>query len=78
MDKITNTVKLTKYHQKINDIIKSIKQKINDHKLLSEDKWNVNLINFNVPEWILKKLLSKINEGAFTELFCDGRLCFYN
>jgi len=68
--------KLTEYQKRI-DIIKLVKQKISDHNLVSEDHWDVNLINFNTAEWVLNKLLSKINEGVFTELFKDGRLCFY-
>jgi len=33
---------------------------------------------FKFPNWILIKLLAKINEGIYQELFADGRLCFYN
>jgi len=75
---ITNTVKLSKYHQKLNNVIKLIKQNIDDHNSVSDDYWDVNLINFNTSKWVLNKLLSKINDGIFTELFKDGRLCFYN
>jgi len=72
----SNTFIQTIYHQKIN-IIKLIKQKIDDHNLVSDNYWDINLINFNTSEWVLNKLLSKIDEGVFTELFSDGRLSFY-
>jgi len=70
-------VKITKYHQKINNIIRLIKQKIDEHNSVSDDHWDVNLINFNTSEWVLNKFLSKIDEGIFTELFKEGRLSFY-
>jgi len=38
--------------KKRKNTIKLIKQKINDHNLLSEDMWDVNLINFNTAEWV--------------------------
>jgi len=71
---ITSTVKLSKYH----NLVRLIKQKIDEHNSFSNDHWDVQLINFETSEWVLNKLLSKINEGIFTELFSDGRLCFYN
>jgi len=55
-----------------------IRQKINDHNILHEDFWDINLIDINSPNWILEKILVKIYNGSFTNLFKDGRLCFYN
>jgi len=55
---ITNTVKLSKYH----NLVRLIKQKIDDHNSVSDDYWDVNLINFNTSEWVLNKLLLKMNE----------------
>jgi len=69
--------KLTKYQRKRIDTIKLIKQKINNHNLLSEDKWDVQLINFDLPNWILENQLSKINKGILTELFASCQLSFY-
>jgi len=69
---------LSKYQQKRIKLINKIKERIIEHNKFFNDNWDVNLINFDAEEWILKKLLSKINNGIFTELFSDGRLCFYN
>jgi len=72
------SAKLTPHFKKRRDTIKLIKQKLNDYNLLNKIQWDINLINFNVTNWILLKLLSKINKEIFTELFKDGKLCFYN
>jgi len=50
---ITNSVKLSKYHTKLNNVVKLIKQKIEEHNLINNDCWDVNLINFNTSEWVL-------------------------
>jgi len=73
------SAKLTPYLKERRDTIKLIKEKINDYNLLNElVHWDINLLNIDSPNWVLIKLLSKINEGISTELFTDERLCFYN
>jgi len=72
-----SSCKLTPYQKDRRDMLNKIRQKICDHNILHEDKWDINLIDINSPNWILEKLLVKINGGVFTELFTDGRLCFY-
>jgi len=37
--------------------------------MLHEDKWDVTLVDIDSPNWILKRLLLKINDGIFTQLF---------
>jgi len=72
------SAKLSPYSKERLDTIRLIKLKISDHNILNEVPWDLSLINFDSPNWILIKLLSKINDGIFPELFTDGRLCFYN
>jgi len=72
------SAKITLYARERRDTSRLIKQKISDHNILNEIQWDINLINMNSPNWILIKLLLKINDGIFPELFADGRLGFYN
>jgi len=72
------SAKITPYARLRRDTLRLIKQKISDHNILNEVQWDITLINLNSPNWILVKLLSRINDGIFPELFADGRLCFYN